>query len=476
MDNNFDFTYNASGGGVGAVVTPVSRVFIQGSTGYVGIGTTTPAYPLEVEPASGISADMSTGRIQNVGSPVNPTDAATRSFVESSIAGASGSTVGYWTASSTDIYNSNANNVGIGAASTPNYKLKVFGTFAADSGLLYTDNAGTLTGTAFYDRNNAAYFADPSATISLKTAGNIILGGTGTPAARLDVIGNVNFGLRQSGGAQPGYLSNSWTATESYKFFALGSTYFNGTNWITNEGTGFGSNNVAVVAGDTGGIKFYTQATTGNTQRTDTTATFNGYQRMVIMMNGNVGIGIADPGTNKLYVNGATYINGNLALGANNISLTGNISNVTKLTVQTIDPLYAIDGEKYATYAASVAGGVKEEYVGKGVLGACEKECRYEIDFTDVERGSDLWVWYNAVDFAKDNIEALVTPYGAPADMYYTVHDSILSFYGNRPVEFSYRLIGRRHDWKNWPTYAKDQAESPSFSIQSKPSSQSKSE
>ena len=444
--------------------------------GRVGIGTTTPAYPLEVEPASGISADMSTGRIQNVGSPVNATDAATRSFVESSIAGASGSTVGYWTASSTDIYNSNSNNVGIGAASTPNYKLKVFGTFAADSGNIYTDTTGTLTGTAFYDRNNAAYFIDPSASPSMKTAGNVILGGSGTPAARLDVIGNINFGLRQSGGAQPGYLSNTWTVGESYKFFALGSTYFNGTNWITNEGTGFGSNYVATVAGDTGGVKFYTQNNTGNTQRTDTTATFDGYQRMVINMSGNVGIGIADPGTNKLYVNGATYINGNLALGTNNISLTGNISNVTKLTVQTIDPLYEIDGEKYATYAASVAGGVKEEYVGKGTLGECKKECVYAIDFENIEKGSDLWVWYNAVDFSKDNVEAFVTPYGASADIYYAIDDSILSFHGNRSVEFSYRLIGKRHDWKNWPTYVKDQAESPSFSIQSKPSSRSKSE
>ncbi len=178
---------------------------------------------------------------------------------------------------------------------------------------------------------------------------------------------------------------------------------------------------------------------------------------------GNVGIGIADPGTNKLFVNGATYIEGNLALGANNISLTGNISNVNKLTVTTIDPLYEIGGVKYATYGASFAGGVKEEYVGRGKLAGGNAE--YTIDFKGLEKGSDLWVWYRAVDFGKDNVEVLATAYGSPASIWYEIDGQKIIFHGSAPAEFSYRLVGKRHDWRNWPTFAKDQGEKPSFII-----------
>ncbi len=35
---------------------------------------------------------------------------------------------------------------------------------------------------------------------------------------------------------------------------------------------------------------------------------------MVLDTNGNLGIGIASPGTNKLYVNGDTYISGALSI------------------------------------------------------------------------------------------------------------------------------------------------------------------
>jgi len=413
--------------------------------GDLGIGTTTPAYPLEVEPVSSISADMSYGRIQKLGSPVLATDAATRSYVDSSVTGGSGSTVGYWTASSTDIYNSNSNNVGIGAASTPNYKLKVFGTFAADSGLIYTDSAGTLTGTAFYDRNNAAYFVDPSAATSMKTAGSVMIGGSGAPGTTLDVAGDVNLNNQA--------LTAAGSLNRGYYVYKNGTTTYGMKLQYT--GTEYGT----MLFGPNQANRFISFGKAGAMLEDDNMVE---YMR-IDLDNGNVGIGTNNPGTNKLYVNGATYINGNLALGANNISMTGDIGNVNKLTVTAIDPLYEIDGKKYATYAASVAGGVKEEYVGKGML----KDGEYSIDFKHVEKGSDLWVWFNAVDFSADNIEVLATAYRTPAPIAYEVEDNAIVFRSSHdePLSFSYRLIGKRHDWKNWPTYAKNQSETPSFPL-----------
>ena len=83
----------------------------------------------------------------------------------------------------------------------------------------------------------------------------------------------------------------------------------------------------------------------------------------------------------------------------------------------------------------------------------------YVIDFNEVPTGSDLWLWYKTVDFSKDNVEVFATPYGVPANIYYTIEDQKIVFHGDAPAEFSYRLIGKRFDWRNWPTYAKDQSE-----------------
>jgi hypothetical protein len=230
---------------------------------------------------------------------------------------------------------------------------------------------------------------------------------------------------------------------------------------------------------------------------------------------GNTLVGTAtNPGAYKFAVSGTSYfsnqvtMNANLNLGANNISMTGNIGNVTKLTVATIDPLYEIDGEKYATYASSIAGGVKEEFVGRATLSRTypvesikyeNKDTKYDIqntnysytiDFTKVERGSDLWVWYQAVDFSKDNVEVMATAYGVPVAIAYEIKEKKIVFITNNlqpttynrrgetndlqpttndnGIEFSFRLVGKRHDWKDWSTYIKNQNEKPSFILKSK--------
>jgi len=147
-----------------------------------------------------------------------------------------------------------------------------------------------------------------------------------------------------------------------------------------------------------------------------------------------------------------SYVTGDLNLGNHNIT------NVNKLTVNTIDPLYSISGKKYSTYASSLAGGVKEEYVGRLYIGQEVREngrLVYEniLDFAKIEAGSDLWVWRQVVDFSRDNVEVLITPYGSFASTYYVISDNQIVFRSSAPVEVSYRLIGKRFDWRLWPTF-----------------------
>jgi len=126
--------------------------------------------------------------------------------------------------------------------------------------------------------------------LCITSSGDIGIGGIISPQNKVDVYGTIGFGLRSGGQNQPGYLSNIWSATDGYRFFTLGSTYFNGTNWITNPNASFGSNNVCVINGDTSGISIHLNAGTGNTQRTDSSATFNSFEKIRINTNGTIDV------------------------------------------------------------------------------------------------------------------------------------------------------------------------------------------
>jgi hypothetical protein len=157
---------------------------------------------------------------------------------------------------------------------------------------------------------------------------------------------------------------------------------------------------------------------------------------------------------------------GAINAGGQNISNVNELT-VTKINATTIDPLYKINNVNYSTFAASIAGGVKEEYVGKIKI---EKEIRsgnkntareYEaaIDFTKIEEGSDLWVWRKVVDFNPESVDVALTPYGSFAQVYYLISGDKLIFRSDRPAKISYRLIGKRFDWRDWPTKSKNQSE-----------------
>jgi hypothetical protein len=165
-----------------------------------------------------------------------------------------------------------------------------------------------------------------------------------------------------------------------------------------------------------------------------------------------------DPTTGEGY-----EISGDLNMGGDDIL------GVNKLTVNTIDPLYEIGDVLYSSYAASVVGGVKEEYIGKTNINSYNTSIgEYEkvIDFGDEREGSELWLWHKTVDFNKDNVDVFVTPVGAMANVYYQIIDDSIILRSNRSVAVSYRLIGKRFDWKSWPTRAKDQSQSAGLKIE----------
>jgi len=111
-------------------------------------------------------------------------------------------------------------------------------------------------------------------------------------------------------------------------------------------------------------------------------------------------------------------------------------------------------------------GGVKEEYIGRGSIKDCNHDvCSWVLDFGQATEGSDLWVWRQVVDFRPETIDVLMTAYGRPASLSYEIGDNQIIFYADRPTQFSYRLIGSRFDWRQWPTLAADQSEPTSLVV-----------
>jgi hypothetical protein len=129
-------------------------------------------------------------------------------------------------------------------------------------------------------------------------------------------------------------------------------------------------------------------------------------------------------------------------MGANDIT------NVDKIDANTYDPIYNIDGTKYATYLSGMAGGVKEEVTGTVMLSS-----DYIIDFKNLEIGSDLWLFYQITDFGPEmeNLQIIITP-SFNGNVWY-IKDSVantLTIHGTQAGEVSYRMTADRFDWMTW--------------------------
>ncbi|MBI2592753.1 MAG: hypothetical protein HYW37_01140 [Candidatus Colwellbacteria bacterium] len=130
-----------------------------------------------------------------------------------------------------------------------------------------------------------------------------------------------------------------------------------------------------------------------------------------------------------------------------------------KLDAGTVDPIYTIGGERFATYLPSMTG-VKEETTGVLKLKIENSKLKIAeavLDFKNAEKGSDLWLFYQITDFGKNwqNLSVIVSP-GFDGRAWYKkeAHSGKLTVYGDKVGEVSYRLTAPRFDYQSWSNSA----------------------
>ena len=340
-------------------------------------------------------------------------------------------------------------------------------------GVLYGDGSygigpGNATRDIFLSRSAANTFKISSDR--LNGAGNLVVTGnvgigTTSPAASLAVNGNAiaNPPTDSSHLATRGYVDSvAFAAGSALWILSDSNLYASSTDW--NVGIGTTSPNAKL---DVNG----SLAVRGTVSFTGPLYINEGNRLLMVDNDGNVSATSTFLGSNYVVKTG-DIMTGALGFSSSTppydaINLNGNnIIAVNKLGVVTIDPVYNIRGTKYSSYAPSVVGGVKEEYIGRGSIKDCNHDvCSWVLDFGQVTEGSDLWVWRQVVDFRPETIDVFMTAYGRPALLSYEIGDNQIIFYADRPTQFSYRLVGSRFDWRQWPTLAADQSEPTSLVV-----------
>jgi hypothetical protein len=161
--------------------------------------------------------------------------------------------------------------------------------------------------------------------------------------------------------------------------------------------------------------------------------------------------------------------NGNVSISGSGTMLTVG-GGTGKVDFGTVDPVYNIDGTKYATFMSAMTG-IKEESTGLVQTSDYVPGVgyRHTIDFKNQPISSDLWLFSKTTDL-KDNIDKLIVLL-SPADdtkVWYNLDQEryILSIYTAKPTTVSYRLTAPRFDYALWNNF-NDNPESTGFAITS---------
>ncbi|PIR82857.1 hypothetical protein COU20_00035, partial [Candidatus Kaiserbacteria bacterium CG10_big_fil_rev_8_21_14_0_10_59_10] len=187
------------------------------------------------------------------------------------------------------------------------------------------------------------------------------------------------------------------------------------------------------------------------------------YRAVVDLTSGKVGIGTTTP-TEQLSIKDLLFVGAGGATGMGTATSTfqGDIRILGKLDVGTIDPVYTIDGVKYATYGHSTVG-VKEEAAVKVSVreyDAARKLYKHAIRFSELREGSDLWLFYQTTDFGADWEHLVVTLTPAfNGRVFYeeSAATNTLTLWSDTPGSVSLRLVANRYDHAKWPNLRPDQ-------------------
>lgn len=177
---------------------------------------------------------------------------------------------------------------------------------------------------------------------------------------------------------------------------------------------------------------------------------------------GGLGLGTTTP-TKQFSISDLLYVgaSGASGLGTATSTFQGDIRITGKLDVGTIDPVYTIGGVKYATYGHSTVG-IFEETLQ--TLSLNEKDASgkytYRIAFDELEKGSDLWLFYQITDFGVDwkKMVVTLTPSFKGAVYYEKAPaENALLIRSDTSGEVSMRLTAARYDSAKWPNLRTDQ-------------------
>ncbi|MCK4588209.1 hypothetical protein KAT60_00140, partial [Candidatus Woesebacteria bacterium] len=348
------------------------------------------------------------------------------------------------------MYINTAGNVGIGTTA-PGETLDVAGDIRSTTGSLQIGNSSNLAYSRFgIATTGHALSAANDVLVSGKLEVNGVLypdsgiaDSDGTVTITMDadedvtLVGDLYVAGRVGiGTTSPGYYLDIAGSGDTY-----GIEFDNGDAYITTH-DGFGNFNIKSGVDD---------------------------DNIIVAGTGGSHIKLDEAGGIHLLIDEGTAESGNfststsLVVNGGTVSITGSGTMLTvgggsgKVDVGTVDPVYNIGGEKYATYMAGMIG-VKEEISGVVKTNQYIPGVGYKhtIDFTNQERGSDLWLFSKATDIGKhiDHLVVLLSSSGNTRSWYEIDKENyLLSIYTSQPTSVSYRLTAPRFDAADWSNY-----------------------